>query len=337
MRVAIVSPDPVSQAGGVERYCWLLASALAAHGLEPNVVAWPLQGGGDHFDVVITNGMTGGRTTKPRIHVAHGTWVPHMLRGDRESSVPWRVKRTAQGAVRELRAGRGVPRVAVSEATSREWAAWYGLRRATVIVNPVDTSLFRPGDRASARRTVGWAYDERIALFVGRPEPRKRPDWAVRAAMDQGYRLVHAGSPALTGAEPLGVVPPDRLALLYTAVDCVLSPSRYEGCSLAVLEALACGTPVISTSAGWIRDLVQGVPGYARLVGDTLPAFVDALGRLAGSSCAVTSASAQVRREHSLEVFGRRWVEVLERALGGRQTEHRSVRLALDPSLPSPA
>lgn len=64
----------------------------------------------------------------------------------------------------------------------------------------------------------------------------------------------------------LGLVPEDHLPLLYQGASMFLFPSRYEGFGLPVLEAWASGTPVITTRAGSLGELVS--PGEALLIED---------------------------------------------------------------------
>ncbi|MEM0129419.1 MAG: glycosyltransferase family 4 protein [Thermoplasmata archaeon] len=118
-------------------------------------------------------------------------------------------------------------------------------RRGEVVEIPlgVDTDRFCPG--ASAR--------ERVALGVGEVHPRKRWPIAARAARRAGvpFRLIGpiadrslADALADEGAELLGEVPVSRLLSELQAARVLLHPSDREAMPGAVLQALACGTPV---------------------------------------------------------------------------------------------
>jgi D-inositol-3-phosphate glycosyltransferase len=164
--------------------------------------------------------------------------------------------------------------------------------RIRIVAPGVDGRIFapRPKREARARLKLG---ERRLVLFVGRLQPFKGPDVAIRAfAAARGRAPEIAGDTVLwvvggPSAEPggrdelahlsslaasLGVSdqvsffppqPHDRLADFYSAAEVVLVPSRSESFGLVALEAQACGTPVIGTSAGGMRyAVVDGGTGF---------------------------------------------------------------------------
>lgn len=219
---------------------------------------------------------------------------------------------------------------AVLAATPREASLLrqeYRARRSQVHVVPpgVDVDVFRPaGDRLATRHELGGG---RLLLFVGRLQPLKGPDLAIRtlAALDPYLpddgaptRLLIVGGASGNGhgtvdpaalrrlADDLGVA--DRVALLaprshdelapiYRAADALLMPSRSESFGLVALEAQACGTPVVGADVGGLGDLLRGGGGtvvgsyapaaYARAV---LPYLVDEEARRQASTAAVRCA-----------------------------------------------
>lgn len=130
--------------------------------------------------------------------------------------------------------------------------------RNTVLPNGVDTDLFRPIDRAAARRELGWDVDIRIALFAADPSvPRKRY-WLAESAVEHVRSLI----PNLRLEIARGVAP-DQVPLLMNAADCLLLTSSIEGSPNVVKEALMCNLPVVATPAGDIAELLEGVtPSY---------------------------------------------------------------------------
>jgi glycosyltransferase involved in cell wall biosynthesis len=318
MRIAIVSPDPENNSGGVERFCHTLREVTEGLGGTSTVVRVN-ELGRVAADLAITNGMLSARTGTPRIHVYHGCWVEHVRLGSRTAgySLPWKTRFLLAGAAKEVRAGWHAYRVAVSARTAAEVFRWYRYRVHRVIPNGIDTATFAPGDRGLARARLGVADNERVALFVGRAEARKRPDIAAAAAAQAGYRLFTAGSGIVAGATSLGILSPDELRTWIQAVDCVLAPSEYEGCSLAILEALSGGTAVVTTPVGYLPSLIEHVPAYAELTaqpGD-VGGFARALEALPRGMTAVAEATAFIREANSLDAFARHWAAAIDEVM----------------------
>lgn len=151
----------------------------------------------------------------------------------------WAVPRAARAARRVL---------TVSERTRRDLEELYGIPEAKVVVthNGVDPQ-FSPGPG----RDPAAPY----LLFVGAIQARKDPLAAMAAAEAVGLPLVVVGpekDPALAaelrrrGADLRGYVERGDLAALYRGAEALVFPSRYEGFGLPLVEAMACGTPVVA-------------------------------------------------------------------------------------------
>lgn len=155
------------------------------------------------------------------------------------------------------------------------------IRESRVIPNGVDLSVFRPADRVAARRRLGLPEDELLLLFAAnglRNNPWK--DFAtLRSAIQvlgskmfpRRARLLALGG---TGPEEaignvvLTYVPFEtsqtRVAAYYQAADLYLHAAKADTFPNAVIEALACGTPVVATSVGGIPEQVRSfaAPGH---------------------------------------------------------------------------
>ena len=132
-----------------------------------------------------------------------------------------------------------------------------------------------------------------------------------------GYELLVAGPEGAPGATHLGVLDPARLANAYRAADCMLFPTRYEGCSLAILEALASGVPLVTTTVGWMPTFLAAVPEYRALCIE--PSVASITDRLRALPQLVTKdLLSQARRyvvaENSLGRWTERWHALLVRA-----------------------
>ena len=164
------------------------------------------------------------------------------------------------------RAVRRAQRVlAISERTKRDLVELYDTPPDKVVVTPLAPDPeFRPnGDHDS------------FLLFVSAIEPRKQPLAAVDAANAVGRKLVVVGPHkdeelvaelVRRGADVRGYVPKDELVRLYQRAACLVFPSRYEGFGLPVVEAMACGTPVVAAP----EPAMQEVAGDAAIFTEDL-------------------------------------------------------------------
>lgn len=161
---------------------------------------------------------------------------------------------------------------------------WFGLpeERLPVIHNGVDSSRFHPGLRDSHREQIRqqWAIppDSPLFLFVGSGFERKGLDAILRAmaaleetqcrllVVGKDSRASHyrrlSGRLGLTG-RIIFAGPQNDVRPFYGAADAFLLPTLYDPFPNVVLEAMACGLPVVTSYKSGSRDIIiDGVNGY---------------------------------------------------------------------------
>ena len=141
--------------------------------------------------------------------------------------------------------------------------------RITVLRNGVDLALFRPQHRAAARRAYG--FEGKTLLSIGHLIKRKGHHHVIAA-----LRRLPAFALAIVGEGPergalealarrlgvasrvrfLGALPHDALPSFYSAADALVLASSREGWPNVLLEAMACGTPVVASNAWGNPEIV---------------------------------------------------------------------------------
>ncbi len=160
----------------------------------------------------------------------------------------------------------------------------------------VDLSLFQAGERASAKAELG--IDQPLVVSVGALIPRKRQSLTLRAVAtlpDVHLAFIGKGEDLATlqlEAKALGIADRVRFlgALLHAdiarwlaAADVMCLPSSSEGLANAWVEALACGTPVVTTDVGGARELIDR-PEAGRIVEPEVNAIAAAIADLLAQS-----------------------------------------------------
>jgi len=281
-RPGAVPPDSVKEWPGVEKLQWVNSSRWGMRN----------RGASDRLDLyhganfrMQTVGRYGGVVT------IHDLWLDRNPQYSKKMLGQWpSAFKTRHTALRARKA------ITVSEFSARELVELYGLKREHIRVIPNGVSEdFTPrrDDRAMAelRKRIGLT-SERYVLFIGGADPRKNHQIFLEAAemvrKKLGPRmLVLAGS----SIHPFGnyeesarrrslteqVLCPGRvstndLQLLYSYADLFVFPSLYEGFGIPVLEAMACGVPVVTSNSTALAE----VAGDAAVLVD--PRDANALG-----------------------------------------------------------
>jgi len=167
--------------------------------------------------------------------------------------------------------------IAISESTARDVAKTFNISPDKIDVAPCgyDSAQFRPIDKqivADFKQKKG--LPDRFWLFIGTLEPRKNlttllDAYAMLPRQNRIPLLLGGGKGWLyedifariekydlqNDVHLLGFVPQDELPLWYNSAEAFLYPSIFEGFGLPVLEAMACGVPVVISDASSLPEV----------------------------------------------------------------------------------
>ena len=205
--------------------------------------------------------------------------------------------------------------------------------------NGINTDLFTPRSQAACRADLGLEGDRPCLLWAGRLAPEKGLDHLIHAmpailAQTPRTSLVLLGDGPLRGEltgliRKLGLeesvelrpaIPRPRLNLWYGAADLVVLPSLREGRPNTVLEALACGRPVLASRVGGVGELIEdGLQGCLVPAGQP-----EVLGRTAAELLAQPQRLARMGQSGParLESLGLTWAQSASRV---REVYERAV------------
>jgi D-inositol-3-phosphate glycosyltransferase len=168
-------------------------------------------------------------------------------------------------------------------ATAREktdLVNYYGVSQQKITVIPcgVNLNLFKPVDEETARAELGLDH-QKVILFVGRLDPLKGLEQLLKAltlmpgkaiplliivggdeysqSRIQALQKIAVELNVQDRISFLGPVDQKKLPLFYNAADICIIPSYYESFGMVALESLACGTPIIATDVGNMRNIIS--------------------------------------------------------------------------------
>ncbi len=175
--------------------------------------------------------------------------------------------------------------IAISNFTKNELVEVLGINeeKITVIYQGVDHSLYKPLDKNDCRKYFNLDLEKKYILVVTSRIKYKRND-LVTKILDEIRRnrgdvfLLKVGSPIYhQGVINLTNVPEKDMPKLYNAVDVLLHTSEYEGFGLPLLEAMACGVPVVAFKKASIPEVVGNAGTLIEPNDDPVQKFVEAI------------------------------------------------------------
>jgi glycosyltransferase involved in cell wall biosynthesis len=129
-------------------------------------------------------------------------------------------------------------------------------KNITVIPNGVNMDLFQPMEKGESRKKLSWDKTKIHILF---PAGKNRFEKNFPLAQEALKRVENKYNIKLHLLENIAS---DEVPVYLNAADFVLLTSRWEGSSNVIKEAMCCNTPVVSTDAGDVRELFEGLEGY---------------------------------------------------------------------------
>jgi len=235
------------------------------------------------YDFIIANSFYGTGYFPPSIrtftiyHSVYGGFTEKYR--DVYSDDPYAYFRWLFEEMGEYISGYGRIKIAVSDSVKEELESVYGFHDVKSVLHGIDTSVFkqRGEDRKRLRQKLGIPENAFIGIFVGGWEAEKRNNImrCIISLHPHIYWLLILGR----GGEECDVrerpnvivkenVQRNVMPLMYSLADFMLFPSAYEGFGLAIIEAMACGLPVITTNVGVAKSIYKERPFHRLLLPD---------------------------------------------------------------------
>jgi len=205
----------------------------------------------------------------------------------------------------------------------------------SIIPNMIDPEVFAPRDRRLARQVLGVPNDARVVLFVSQSTTNTRKGLPLLTEAVETPPLIDnlvlvsvgSGKPVLSTRirhVHLGHVANERLlSLIYSAADLFVIPSLQETFGQTVLEAMACGVPVVGFDVGGIPDMVRpGKTGLLAPVGDTVAlrrAIADLLDAQAIREAMAEECRRVIVEEYAFDVLADRYAALYHQMLAAHR------------------
>lgn len=136
--------------------------------------------------------------------------------------------------------------------------------KTCVIPNGIDETIFYPRDRVQCRERLGLKEEDFVVAFLGQFNSRKgvlRLDKALKSIGTSKVKAIFMGrgveDPTYNGIVYKGTVMHDSLPEYLSAADVFVLPTNNEGCANAVIEAMACGLPIITADMPFSHDILD--------------------------------------------------------------------------------
>ena len=267
-------------------------------------------------DILISSGILGWAMSNfevPRINIYHGTYEG-MRRAVHGSLLGSLHKKIILAKLEKL-SGRNALKVAVSNGTAEELTRYYGFPKSGILVveGGTDTNRFFPvasdDEKMRLRKKYVLPANGIICAYTGSFTFRK--GWDIVQKLSEIFRdfTFVCTSKNFKSKNLIGIeLNYDLMQEIYQLSDIYLYPSRYDGFSLALIEAMSCGLPFVGFPSGFCRDLKNN-PEFSQCIAKNEDDFVTLLKTLSSSESLRLNIGNKCRKYAE----GHDWTNVAER------------------------
>lgn len=174
--------------------------------------------------------------------------------------------------------------------------------------NAIDPIMFYHYDRDVARRKLGFDQDAFIGIFVGEFSERKGSERVLAAAKAiPDLQLIMIGKGTLSDSSQIifqGTLAHEEIVNYLNAADFFILPTLAEGCCNAIVEAMACGLPIISSDESFNDDLLDQTNSI-RLNPSNVDEIKDAIFRMKDDSLRKQMQSNSLQKSKNNTIVGR--------------------------------